>query len=222
MIFKRSITVVVCPTDDEERDVGRYRNTYDFVRARTLGMLADEIRTRLSGEDFCIAEVGVFRGDFASRLNNEFPDKQFYLFDTFEGFPDHDKQLDIQMKLSENTVYKRGNFNATSVRLVLGKMSNPELCQICKGYFPETLGEEHKDLKWGLVSLDVDLYKPTLDALEFFYPSLLPGGYIMIHDYNNQLFRGVRQAVKEFEEKHGEVAKIPIPDSSGSLVIAKP
>lgn len=34
----------------------------------------------------CVAEVGVFQGEFASVINKNFPDRKLYLFDTFEGF----------------------------------------------------------------------------------------------------------------------------------------
>lgn len=33
-----------------------------------------------------VAEAGVFRGEFAQYINDAFPDKKLYLFDTFDGF----------------------------------------------------------------------------------------------------------------------------------------
>lgn len=42
------------------------------------------------------------------------------------------------------------------------------------------------------VNIDVDLYQPTKDALEFFIQKLSKGGYIFIHDYNNYGYRGIR------------------------------
>ena len=33
-----------------------------------------------------VAEVGVFRGEFAQYINEVFPQKKLYLFDTFDGF----------------------------------------------------------------------------------------------------------------------------------------
>jgi len=56
----------------------------DYVRYATLSLCYEEIAYhKLEGS---VAEVGVFRGDFAKRLNLLFPDKKLYLFDTFEGF----------------------------------------------------------------------------------------------------------------------------------------
>ena len=37
-----------------------------------------------------MAEIGVYRGEFAAHLNRVFPQKKLYLFDTFEGFPEQE------------------------------------------------------------------------------------------------------------------------------------
>jgi O-methyltransferase len=36
------------------------------------------------------------------------------------------------------------------------------------------------------VLLDLDLFDPTRAILEFFYPRLSRGGYLIVHDYNNE------------------------------------
>ena len=44
----------------------------------------------------------------------------------------------------------------------------------------------------------------------------------MLHDYNGKDFgRGIKQAVKDYEEKHGHLVKVPIPDCNGTLVIGE-
>ena len=73
-----------------------------------------------------------------------------------------------------------------------------------------------------LVSLDADLYAPILSGLIFFYPRLVPGGMILLHDYNNERFRGARQAVEEFEKQYGRLCLVPLCDLHGSAVIVKP
>ncbi|MDR1482903.1 MAG: TylF/MycF family methyltransferase [Synergistaceae bacterium] len=218
--FKRSIIMVACMSCDDGEDVKKYKNTHDYVRCRTLGLLADIFRNNNRGKDYKIAELGVFRGDFAARIQNEFQDEQLYLFDTFDGFPTEDKALDIQKKFSKDS-FEVSDFESTSVQLVLSKMKFPDNCHICKGKFPLSVTDEHKQIKWGLVSLDVDLYQPTLEGLRFFYPSLLPGGFIMVHDYNNLEYAGVKKAVEDFENEVSYLHKIPIPDSRGSLIIVK-
>lgn len=43
----------------------------------------------------------------------------------------------------------------------------------------------------------------------------------MLHDYNNRGFQGVKAAVADYEKDCGHLAKVPIPDQSGTLVISK-
>lgn len=162
------------------------------------------------------AELGVYRGDFAKCINRFFPDRKLYLFDTFEGFDERDAKIER----SENFSSATQDFSQTSEISVLNKMEHPKNCIIKKGWFPETREGFDEKEKFCFVSLDCDLYQPMLSGLRFFYPRLSYGGTIMIHDFNNLEYQGVRQAVKEFctENKIGYVC---ISDECGSAVIAK-
>lgn len=156
-----------------------------------------------------IAEAGVYKGDFAKYMNHFLPDRKLYLFDTFKGFvPERD------------TVPERAlnSFKDTSVEIVLGKMVKPEQCIIKKGYFPDSAMDVCDD--FCLVSLDCDLYEPTLNGLKFFYPQLVKGGYIFVHDAGNHSYPGVKKAVYEFCEETGAVC-LPMMDRVLSLIIAK-
>ena len=80
--------------------------------------------------------------------------------------------------------------------------------------------------EFAFVSIDPDLYEPALAGLEFFYPRLSEGGAIIMHDYGNAQFKGVRQAVKEYDQKliaMGEkpLKLVPLGDLHGSCVIVK-
>lgn len=70
------------------------------------------------------------------------------------------------------------------------------------------------------MSLDVDLYKPTLAGLHYFYERLSQGGYIFVHDYNNRRYRGVRSAVDEFSKATG-ARVVQLPDMAGTVIITK-
>src|SRR6188508_837716 len=54
----------------------------DFVRYTTLELCCNEIKS--NGVKGNVAELGVYKGEFAKRINQLFPDKKLYLFDTFE------------------------------------------------------------------------------------------------------------------------------------------
>lgn len=195
-----------------ERTIDLFDRPWEYVRLCSLELAAHEIIS--ANVEGAIAEVGVYRGTFAKVLNEAFPDRKLYLFDTFEGFDERDVALDQDRGLSEED----RDFSDTSIDFVLARMSRPEDCIIKKGYFPDTANG--LDEKFAFVSLDVDLYKPTIDGLEYFYPRLQPGGYIFVHDYNFDEFRGPKEAVHNFARNTG-VPYFPLCDPCGTVVIAK-
>ena len=187
----------------------------DYCRFGTLKLVLDEIK-EVEGS---FAELGVFQGDFSKYLNMTFPERKLYLFDTFEGFDERDIVGDKKESYASDDYFKNAKtLKNTSIELVMSKMTNPNNVIIRKGYFPETVPEE--EISYAFVSLDCDLYKPTLAGLKYFYPRLVKGGYIMIHDYNCDEVKGIRAAVSEFEKLQA-ICKVPINDRFGSLIITK-
>ena len=84
---------------------------WEDPRIAMLRFCVDEIKDRnVQGN---IAEVGVYRGEFASYLNRYLLGRKLYLFDTFSGFSDRDK--------SENDMQYESNqtFRDTSEQIVL-------------------------------------------------------------------------------------------------------
>lgn len=60
------------------------------------------------------------------------------------------------------------------------------------------------------------------DGLRYFYPRLVSGGYIFVHDYNSASLMGVRKAVARYEmDEQFRLCKCPITDLEGTLVITK-
>jgi len=96
----------------------------DFVRLSCLELAADEIYAcNISGS---VAELGVYKGDFAVDINLVFPDKKLYLFDTFEGFNSKDK--DTELKKSYSSALQ--DFSDTSAEKVLNRMPFAQNCVI--------------------------------------------------------------------------------------------
>lgn len=158
-----------------------------------------------------LAELGVYKGDFAQYLNRYMPDKKLYLFDTFQGFDPKDKR---QEKILKNN----NRFDDTSLEEVLAKMTNKENVIIKKGYFPNSL--EGLESTFCFVSLDADLYNPILEGLDYFYPRLEKGGYIFIHDVGTLAWPGCKKAVDEYCKIH-EINYVPIMDRCLSVIISK-
>jgi O-methyltransferase len=219
--FKKCINIILkkfdhvaCPlmfAFNKSRE--QYVFKYEYIRGSTLELLANEIyEKKITGN---VAELGVYRGDFAKIINEAFPDKKLYLFDTFEGFDKRDVNYEVKEKFSEGNE----DFSNTSVELVLNKMKIKENCIIKKGFFPET-ADGVNDI-FAFVSIDCDLYAPVYNGLNYFYEKINNGGYIMLHDYNNKHYKGVKEALKKFYEEK-RVAYFPLCDVSGSVIIMKP
>ncbi len=188
--------------------------TADIIRTSALSLMADEINYRqLEG---AVAELGVAQGKFARVINALFPERTLHLFDTFDGFPNEDVRLENERnfsKAADNKSYANIDMNALMKRL-----PHPEQCVIHRGYFPDTA--EGFEESFCFVNIDCDLYKPIKAGLEYFYPRLVKGGCIFVHDYRSKFYRGVIEAVREYANENG-ISYCVLPDNTGTAVIIK-
>lgn len=131
-----------------------------------------------------LAELGVYRGGVAKAMASHSPHKLVRLFDTFEGIPAHSEA---------DAFHKPGEFAATlaDVQAVLSGHDN---VTYHVGLFPATAAGEC----FSVVHLDADLYRSTLDGLEYFWPRLSVGGAIVLDDWRWRFCVGVTRAVNEF------------------------
>ena len=213
VLSKIKLAVVV-----QMRSVGwkRYSfvNGYDYIRFSSLELVSKEIYNRkIPGN---VAELGVYRGDFASKINIAFPDRKLYLFDTFEGFAKKDIETEQKESFSK---MQSNDFSDTSVSLVLKKMTHAENCIIKKGFFPETA--DGVEDTFAFVSIDCDLYDPILSGLRFFWERLSVGGYIFVHEYNQTEYLGSNAAVNQFIKETPNVHFFPLTDQGGTIVLVK-
>jgi O-methyltransferase len=212
-IFSKKFSVAIC-----SRMVRKLCKRADFVfdwdiiRSSSLELVSIEIYDKkIEGN---AAELGVYRGEFAEKINKAFPDRKLYLFDTFEGF----NEKDIGIEKLSNHSKQQHDFSKTNEKIVLQKMKFRENCIIRKGYFPETV--DGIEDKFVFVSIDVDLYEPIYNGLKYFYPRLVKGGYIFVHDYNSNTYVGTKAAVKKYCEEKG-ITLFPLSDIDGSVIIMK-
>ena len=166
------------------------KNQVDFAFYPNEAFMIYSIVDSQSNFDGDMAEVGVYQGGSAKLICEAKKQRRLHLFDTFTGLP----------KISEKDTHfgtkywKDGQFNNTSEENVKKYLANYDNVFFYKGKFPET-SEPIKNSKFSFVHLDVDLYRSTLDCLEFFYPRLIKGGIILTHDYHST---GVQTAFKEY------------------------
>jgi len=136
------------------------------------------------------AEVGVYRGGSA-RMIAELMNGRVWLFDTFEGLPETDPDIDL---------HHEGDFDDTSYESVCSYFEDLNHVELVKGLFPQSVvnTDIDADTRFDLVHLDTDLYKSTLDSLEWFYPRMNKGGVMIFDDYCWSHCPGVNKAVDEF------------------------
>lgn len=184
------------------------------LRLATVRLLAEEIqRRKVPGS---LAELGVYQGEFAAEVNRLFPDRTFYLFDTFEGFDQRDVKQEEEAQHSKAAV---GDFGDTSVSAVLARMPHPEQIVVRQGHFPDS-AQGMPEERYALVSLDADLYLPMYEGLRYFYPRMSPGGYLILHDYNSKQYKGAGEAVQAYCEEQG-IYLFPLCDLHGTGIIVK-
>lgn len=160
------------------------------------------------------AELGVYRGDSALVLHTLDPSRTLYLFDTYTGFD----AADLKGEEGEASTYTPASFADTNVSLVAERLGNAVNVKIIEGNFSHTKHNVENE-RFALVNLDADLARPTAEALKFFYDRLLPGGVIIVHDYNPK-WPGLMEAVDDLLASVPEEG-VAIPDRDCSLIIVK-
>ena len=161
-----------------------------------------------------------------------------HLFDSFEGIPLAGPNDNVQpgvgpikhsvnvqkldsLLVSSNNIYPElGNASKYSVEQVKNHMKTfgieNNYLVYHKGWFQNTLPTDASKIdKISLLRLDGDLYESTKVCLEYLYPKISKGGYIIIDDY---ALSGCRKAVDEYLNKHNLTPKIiPILGGGGPV-----
>jgi hypothetical protein len=198
-----------------EEDVAGFvatgKNDGDMARYYFFCLALDQmIKEELPGD---LAEIGVYKGETATLIATiaRRLGKTAWLLDTFEGFDAKDLQ-GIDYGLNEQ-------FDDTSLEAVRALVGE-ENVHFIKGYFPDTAAQLPAKGAYCLVHIDCDLYNPVRAALDYFYPRIVPGGFLLVHDYSSLHWDGAEQAVDEFFADKPE-SPIPLTDGAGTIAIRK-
>ena len=153
-----------------------------------------------------VAECGCFQGlssyVMCSRLrahDPSFDGSGYEIYDSFQGLsqPTMEDTEIADATAAEGsfakTDMKPGKYAATLDRVRHGLSSFPRI-SFYPGWIPNAFPAD-RDNRYRFVHVDVDLYQPTRDSFEYFWPRLVPGGVIVCDDYN---WPGARRAVEEF------------------------
>ncbi|MBS1517234.1 MAG: class I SAM-dependent methyltransferase [Bacteroidetes bacterium] len=164
-----------------------------------------------------IVECGVFKGASFARfamfrnLFEQNSGKKIIGFDSFGKFPETNFEAD--KKLRDHIINEAGENSISTDQLmdVLKNKSCDNGIELVAGDITQTLPEyvrKNPGLRISLLNLDTDIYEPSVTILEELYPKIVPGGILVLDDYN--VFPGETKAVDDyFKGKNPEIKKFP-------------
>jgi hypothetical protein len=151
-----------------------------------------------------VAECGCFRGlssyVLCSRLrahDPSFDGTGYEIYDSFQGLSEATAEDTEAADRAPDTFaisnMKPGMYAATLDHVRRSLSPFPRI-SFHPGWIPSAF-PAGSDNRYRFVHVDVDLYQPTRDSFEYFWPRLVPGGIIVCDDYN---WPGAKRAVEEF------------------------
>ena len=200
------------------KNLDKLRNFAKYVprQAMSLFLARAELCTRILSVHGHIIECGVYLGNSLltwgelSAIHEPYNHTRRIIgFDTFSGFPSlHEK--DCQADAQGGVHYAcKGGLAAdaeTDIReaIELYDLNRPlghiPRIELVRGDARDTIPtfiEENRHLVVAMLSLDFDLYEPTLAALEHFVPRMPRGGLIVFDELNQKEWPGETEAVFE-------------------------
>jgi hypothetical protein len=160
------------------------------------------------------AECGVFRGagSYLILQANASKDQRcvHHVFDSFEGLSEPDR--------NDGAFWVKGSLSASEsiAESFLCPFSRDIDYKLYKGWIPARFDEVER-LTFSFVHVDVDLYQPTLDSIEFFYPRLSTGAVLLCDDYGFDTCPGATKAIDDYLSDKKE-KMLSLPDGGGFFV----
>ncbi len=197
--------------DEKTRTVIKKVKAFTMLNdARLVNILAlanQVIDGKVKGD---FVECGTCRGGSGALMahvaKNEGWKRKVWLFDSFEGHPKPNNKSGKDKNLMTEWA---GTMVASEADVVKAVKSvdayKKDKVKIVKGWFQKTVSKS-KIGKVALVHIDGDWYDSTKFCLEELYEIVEPGGVLVIDDYANKQFPGVKDAVDEFfGNREGEI-----------------
>lgn len=151
-----------------------------------------------------VVECGVWRGGMIAALAKIYGNqREYYLFDSFEGLPKV-KEIDgEEAKRWQEDTESQGYFDNCKAEISFSieamKKAKVENVFIHKGWFNETLKTYKSKNGIAILRMDADWYDSTLEILDSLFYQVNKGGIIIIDDY--KAWEGCSKAVHDFLSK---------------------
>jgi O-methyltransferase len=198
------------------KSMSRLRNAYDSVflavttyrRFSKFTMIPEAVYVEnlllaksVSHREGCVVECGVWRGGMIAGIAEILgPDRQYFLFDSFEGLPNAQKidgQGALEWQANTKGIEYHDNCSAKPQYAEDAMaLSGAKCFHLVKGWFSETLLTFVPPAPILLLRLDADWYDSTMTCLRALYPYVSSGGLIILDDYYT--WDGCSRAVHDF------------------------
>jgi len=170
-----------------------------------------------------VVECGTWKGGMIAGIAEVLgPDRNYFLFDSYEGLPDateKDGKSAFDYQQNKNSPGYYDNCKASQQSAIDAmRLSGAKNVKITKGWFNETLPKQQFKNGIAILRMDADWYDSTMDILTNLFPQMNKGGVIIIDDYYH--WEGCTRAVHDYLSKH-ECAEAITSTSLGICFIVK-
>lgn len=176
-----------------------------YERYYILWQYAKELSS-LEGD---FVECGAYNGS-SSQFMAEECKTTLHLIDSWEGLSENGEYDNPIYDATNNSWVYKFKTDLESTKDNLKKYTNIEYH---KGWIPEVLT---LDTKISLLNLDLDLYQPTKDCLEYFWDKVVDGG-VVISDFHDGVATGAEKATRDFFKNIRDIEVLP----TGKAIIIK-
>jgi O-methyltransferase len=171
----------------------------------TLQSLVEQANNQDSPGD--IVECGVWNGGSAAIMglahigSGNGRHRRIWLFDSFQGVPPATERDGPVERRSYFEGWNKGD--VSKVKQVFTKLGlSLDDVEIIPGWFNDTLRSSHVE-QIAILHIDADWYDSVKLVLDVFYDKVVPGGFIILDDYNT--WEGCNKALNDFlMERHLE------------------
>lgn len=213
-----------------------FLNDPRFRRAHARGWNSGHKKVRHIDDNRWIIHVALWAASQAARLDGDFvecgvdtgmmslaicdwldfnrQDRDFWLFDTFDGIPD--SQMSDAERTGIAAWHNREAYEECFAQAQANFAPWPR-AHLIRGMVPDTLAAFPADRRVAYLSIDMNIVLPEIAAIEFFWDRMTPGGIVLLDDYGWSTHTAQKAAFDDFAARHG-VSILSVPTGQGILI----
>jgi hypothetical protein len=207
-----------------------------FQRAHARGWNSGHRKIRHIDDNRWIVHVALWAASQAARVEGDFvecgvdtgmlslaicewldfnrQDRDFWLFDTFNGIPE--QQMTPAERDGIGGWHNRESYEEC-FDLARSNFSPFPRCRLVRGTVPDTLMAFPEHRRVAYLSIDMNIVLPEIAAIEFFWDRIVPGGIVLLDDYGWSTHTAQKAAFDAFAARAG-VQILSVPTGQGIMI----